>query len=103
MAYRGEDIDFRIKGTDEVNLDINEFSLLIYPNGKYDEAYEISKKDMTKISNNIYVGSIPYETSKSMVLGSYTVELLMIVNGSARSIYAKRGALEIFDSASKEK
>jgi hypothetical protein len=103
MAYRGEDIDFRIKGTDEVDLDANNFSLLIYPNGRYDEAYEIPKVDMTKVSNNLYVGSIPYEKSKTMVVGSYTVELLMIINGASRSIYAQRGALVIFDSASKEK
>ena len=103
MAYRGEDTDFRIKGTHEANLDNNDFTILIYPDGRYSEAYEIPKRAMTRVSENVYVGYIPFTDSKSMVLGSYTVELLMMVDGANRSIYAKRSALEIYDSASKEK
>lgn len=103
MAFRGEDIDFSIEGTDDANLAASEFSVLVYPDGRYNEAIEIRKSDMIMVADNIYVGTILSDRSRTMTLGSHTIELFMIIGGTTRSIFAKRGALYIYDSASKDR
>lgn len=101
MAFKGENIDFVIKGDDKVNLDGYDFVLLAYPDGKYDKYTEIKKSDMTKISENHYEGSILPDVSKTMAVGSYTIEILLMESDTRRSIFVKRGAFPLYDSASK--
>lgn len=101
MAYKGEDIHFTIKGDENINLDSFDFMLLTYPDGHYDEAVTVNKSEMTKIGDNHYECEVDYSVSKNMTPGVYTIEILIIENESDRSIYLKRGAYPLYDSASK--
>lgn len=102
MAHRGENIDITIKGDSEFNLDKLDFKVLVYPDRHTNEATTIGKSAMTKLSDNQYFGSIGYEKTKTMPLGLYTIEVLVIESGTSRSIYAKPGAFPMYDSASKD-
>lgn len=101
MAYRGEDINFTIKGDEKINLDSYDFKLLTYPDGHTDQATTVEKANMTKIASNHYEGQIDYKVTKDMPLGTYTIEILLIESTTERSIYVKRGAYPLYDSASK--
>lgn len=100
--YRGEDIDITIKGDSEFNLDELDFKVLVYPDRHTNEVTTIEKSAMTKLSDNQYYGTIGYEQTKTMPLGLYTIEVLVIESGTSRSIYAKPGAFPMYDSASKD-
>lgn len=102
MAHRGENIDITIKGDSEFNLDELDFKVLVYPDRHPAEATTINKSAMTKLIDNQYFGSIGYEETKTMPLGLYTIEVLLIESGTSRSIYAKPGAFPMYDSASKD-
>lgn len=102
MAYRGENIDITIKGDSEFNLDELDFKVLVYPDRHTNEATTIDKSAMTKLNDNQYFGTIRYERTKTMPLGLYTIEVLVIESGTSRSIYAKPGAFPMYDSASKD-
>lgn len=101
MAYRGEDIKFRVKGDDKINLDVYDFKLLIHPDGKFEDYEVINKSAMTKIEDNHYEAEIDFNKTKTMPLGSYTIEVLIIEETSERVIYLKRGVFPLYDSASK--
>lgn len=101
MAYRGENIDITIKGDSEFNLDELDFKVLVYPDRHTEEMTTIEKSAMTKLNDNQYFGSIGYEQTKTMPLGLYTIEVLVIESGTSRSIYVKPGAFPMYDSASK--
>lgn len=102
MAFKGEDIKFKISGNQDFNLDDFDFAVLIYPDGKYSENIIIKKNDMIKVDSNEYVATIPHSTSKTMILGSYTIEFVLLSEESTMSIYVKRRAFEVYDSASKD-
>lgn len=101
MAYRGENIDITIKGDDVFNLDDMDFKVLVYPDRHVDEAISIAKSDMTRLEDNQYFASIGYEKTKELPIGEYTIEVLVIEGSTSRSIFAKRGAFPVYDSASK--
>lgn len=101
MAHRGENIDITIKGDETINLDNFDFRLLTYPDGHTDKATTVEKANMTKISANHYEAQIDYKVTKGMPLGAYTIEILLIESVAERSIYVKRGAFPLYDSASK--
>lgn len=101
MAHKGEDIDLYISGDEIIDLDSIDFSVLIYPDGCYDSAIQISRSEMRRLNANKYLAIIPYTTTKDMVIGSYTVEIVVEIDESKRSIFARRRALNIYDSASK--
>ena len=101
MAYRGENIDITIKGDSEFNLDSLDFKLLFYPDRHPEDAKTIEKSTCEKLGDNHYKAVIGFEETKTMSLGSYTIEVLIIENNYSRSIYAKQGAFPMYDSASK--
>ena len=102
MAHRGGNIDITIQGDSEFNLDTMDFKVLVYPDRHPEEVVTLEKSEMTKIEDNNYTGSIGYEVTKNMPLGSYTVEVLVIESETSRSVYAKAGAFPMYDSASKD-
>lgn len=102
MAHRGENIDITIKGDSEFNLDELDFKVLVYPDRHPAEVITLNKSDMEKVEANLYFGTIGYEKTKTMPLGLYTIEILLIESGTSRSIYAKPGAFPMYDSASKD-
>lgn len=100
MAYRGENIDIAVKGDTQHDLDSKDFKVLVYPDGHTENVQIISKSQMQKIETNYYSGTISYETSKTMPLGSYTIEVLVIEGQNDRSIFLSRSAFPLYDSAS---
>lgn len=101
MAYRGENIDIAVKGDAQHNLDSKDFKVLVYPDGHTEELQTINKSEMTQIATNYYSGSIGYNKSKNMPLGSYTIEVLVIEGQNDRSIFLSKSAFHLYDSASK--
>lgn len=101
MAYRGENIDFVIKGDSKINLDQINFKVLIYPDRHEEEAIVINKAIMTRVAASHYKGQIGYSETKDLPLGMYTIEVLLIEKDTERSIFMKRGAFPLYDSASR--
>ena len=99
--FRGETIDIVIKGDSVLNLDSNDFMVLLYPDRHPETVFSVSKSEMKKQNSNYYTGSIDFETTKTMPLGMYTIEVLFINGTSSRSVFAKQGAFPLYDSASK--
>lgn len=101
MAYRGENIDIVIKGSDIVNLDNNDFVVLLYPDRHPERKFEVHKSEMVKLNSNHYSGGVEYTESKALPLGSYTIELLIKEGTTRRSVFVKPSAFPLYDSASK--
>lgn len=101
MAYRGENIDIVLKGGETINLDAVDFKVLLYPDRHPEDAVTIAKSEMTKLNSNYYSGKLGYETTKTMILGYYTLEILIIEGSTSRSVFAKQGVFPLYDSASK--
>ena len=102
MAYRGENIDFVIKGDSTYNLDTMDFKVLFYPDRHPDEVTTVLKSEMTKLNTNHYSGSIGYQHTKAMPLGLYTIEVLIIESSTNRSIFLKKGAFPLYETASED-
>lgn len=101
MAYKGENIDIVLKGTNVVDLDNNDFVLLLYPDRHPEMKFEVNKSDMVKLNTNHYSGGVMYTASKNLPIGSYTIELLIKEGTTRRSVFVKPGAFPLYDSASK--
>jgi hypothetical protein len=101
MAYRGGNIDFTVKGDKTWNLDEHDFKVLVYPNNHPDRAVAVSKADMRKVEANMYEGAVSYKDTKNLMLGYYTIEILVIEAEDSRSVFARENAFELLDSASK--
>ena len=102
MAYRGEDIGINVKGTAQHNLDVQNFTVLVYPDGHPEASVNIPKSNMEQKGENYYSGFISHEISKTMALGYYTIEVLVTDTENGRSIFASKGAFPLYDSASKD-
>ena len=103
MAYQGENWNFTIKGNTDIDLDGNDFKLLIYPCGTHDNnVVVITKSQCTKSEANVYIASVPYSTTKTLPIGIYNVEVLIISGGTSRSVFVKKNAFSNNLSASKE-
>lgn len=102
MAYRGGNIDLTIKGDLTWDLDENDFKVLVYPNNYPEKAVSVSKADMSKVEDNMYSGSVSYKDTKAMMLGLYTIEVVIIKGEDSRSVFARENAFELFNSAAKD-
>lgn len=102
MAYQGEDWVFTITGDDKTNLDNNDFKILVYPCGKSNISVStITKEQCSQVKENVYTGTIPFQTTKNLEIGLYTVEVLLISSGNVRSVFMKNNAFENKPSESK--
>jgi len=102
MAYRGGNINFTVKGDAQFNLDNLDFRVMIYPDRHPEEAKTVLKSQMTKLNTNHYAGTISYDETKTMHLGLYSIEVLIIESSTSRSVYKKAGAFPMYESASED-
>lgn len=102
MAYRGGNIDITVTGDFTWNLDELDFKVLIYPDRHPEDAIEMDKSELSREGENHYAGSVPYDVTRDMALGYYTVEVLIIENEASRSVFVKPAAFTMHDSASKD-
>lgn len=101
MAYQGEDWVFTLKGDSQINLDSADFKVLIYPCGKPDTPIMIEKSACSRVESNTYSGKVSYESTKTLATGYYSFEVLLITDGSERSVFVKDAAFYNNPSASK--
>lgn len=101
MAYQGEDIPFIVKGDENLSLEANDFKVLTYPCGKPDSAYTLEKSQFSKDGENMYSGKIPYTETKTMEPGNYTIEVLLIVDGTTRTVYMNKMAFPLYPAAAR--
>jgi hypothetical protein len=89
---QGATIGFYAEGDININLDANDFTVLIYRDQNNIDL-KFSKADMTSISTNKYYGEIANTVTKTLPFGTYTVEVLI---GDAYTSVAKSEAFNIF-------
>lgn len=102
MAYRGGNINIKIKGDASWNLDTHDFKILVYPDNRIGDALTLAKKEMVKINDNHYLAIINWQNTKMMKTGPYTIEVLVIQGEDSRSVFVKSNAFPLYDSASKD-
>lgn len=101
MFFQGGNIPFTVQGDTEFNLDEVDFKVLLYPDRHPESATTIEKYAMTKAGENTYSYSIGYAQTKTMPIGKYTIEVLIIANSSTRSIFMNQSCFALLSSASK--
>ena len=111
MAYQGGDIKFTIVGNKKVDLDNNNFKVIVYPHcqcGKITDfntlpAVTLNKDSFEKTSDNTFVGKIPYTITKDMEETMYSMEVLIIDDEkNERRLFVKKHAFSLECSVSKQ-
>lgn len=110
IAQQGEDIPIRIKGDENINLDVLNFAVTLYlANGKSEVSHTFKKEEYfakPKDENEVdipylWVGTIPARKTSEMELGTYNMELLVgTKQNTNRSIYSNKNFLTIEYSVS---
>ena len=98
MALQGENINITLSGDSSINLDTIDFKVTAYISPNIESLVTITKAQCTPQANNKYLCVIPYTSTKTMAIGSYTIEVLDNTN---KSIYIKNNAFILNLSASK--